>query len=801
MVDSVTTILRTIFFFFDSVVYGLIDQAYWLFSMLSEATIFTADQIADFSNRMYVLLTIIMLFKLAFSFITYVINPDSITDKQKGGGKLIQNIVICIALLASVPMLFNEAYYLQKALFSNNVIQKVLLGDNTTTADTADSTKMLSVYTFLSFFRPTTKLSECRNYTGLSLTDSCVSALNEDSDGKIAGTSYQKALSEGTLSYIWGGDLKNISTVFAGTSDGTFYQNEEYYLFDYNYLISTVVGIGLVWILIGFCLDLAIRSVKLGFLQMIAPIPIMLSLTPGKKNNTLANWGKECLSTWASLFVRIGVIAFALNLILLINTSGGIFSFVSGTGNTYPMVTVFITFGLLLFAKEVPKLLEDLLGIKNASKLTLNPFKKMAEAPLLGGLATKAGGALAAGGSLAGNFLKNAALLGGGAAVGRGDRALEKFKERNTAMLKEAQGRYDSGGWSADKKYSGDTQRSLMHKSNLETRQASRTAKLEKKQNERDTKEGNEHLAKIDEVKPILDKIAADGKATEEDLARITSAYSKVSSNGDYANKSAMLAATKSGNAYLNTKLTEAQATLQAANTPEERAAAAVMVNKYTKQVKDSTDQIDTLKKQIESLTKADKGVARVEAQIAAAKAAPKIDNVSPKTPTAPRASTETAASEPHPTSFVGNDGNQLYSDGTTRPWPSGQGGFNAASGNRPGSSMNNSGQSSANNGSGQGDFNAASGNRPGSSMNNSGQGSANNGSGQGNFNTASGNRPGSSMNNSGQGSANNGSGQGNFNTASGNRPGSSMNNSGQIGTNNGRPGIILPGQDDNRNT
>ena len=116
---SVTSVFRNLFLLIDTGVYWLVDQAYWLFSMLSEASIFTQTQIESFASRIYVLVSIIMFFKLGFSFINYIINPDSFTDKQKGGAALIKKIVITMALLVSVPTIFNEAYYLQKIIFQN----------------------------------------------------------------------------------------------------------------------------------------------------------------------------------------------------------------------------------------------------------------------------------------------------------------------------------------------------------------------------------------------------------------------------------------------------------------------------------------------------------------------------------------------------------------------------------------------------------------------------------------------------------------------------------------------------------
>ena len=303
---SVTSVFRNLFLLIDTGVYWLVDQAYWLFSMLSEASIFTQTQIESFASRIYVLVSIIMFFKLGFSFINYIINPDSFTDKQKGGAALIKKIVITMALLVSVPTIFNEAYYLQKIIFQNHVIDKVLLGDTSSQTDDANKNNAISTYAFLTFFKPTSYLEECRTYEGVSISAACEAALNkEDTTNHNPGTAYKAALANYDLKTIMQSEIANTTGIFTSNSGGDFYKADAFYLFDYNYPISTVVGGFLAWIMIGFCLDLAVRSVKLSFLQIIAPIPIILSLSPQQKNNTLANWGKECVSTWASLFIRV----------------------------------------------------------------------------------------------------------------------------------------------------------------------------------------------------------------------------------------------------------------------------------------------------------------------------------------------------------------------------------------------------------------------------------------------------------------------------------------------------------------
>lgn len=465
MSGSISNIFRWLFFLLDSVVYWFIDQMYSLFLMLTEASVFSQEQIENFASRIYVLISIIMLFRLGFSFVNYIVNPESFTDKQKGGGALIKSVVIAVVLLVTVPTIFQEANYLQQVVFKSNVIERVLLGDSSIKDGSANNSRLLSTYSFLSFFRPNSRVSGCSSFEGVQISSECINSLNQMADDNSnPGNLYAKALKELNISYVLNSNVINTTGTFVTAGAENFYQTDTTYLFNYHFLISTVFGGVVAYILLGFCIDLAIRTVKLGFLQLIAPVPIILSISPGTKNNTLSNWGKECLSTWVSLFIRVLVIIFAINAILLINSGGGIFSFVTGGGNNSFMVTVFVMLGLLLFAKEFPKLLEDLLGIKGAGNMTFNAWKKLGSTPLVGGAltagATMAGGAaLLAGRALTGGARALASGIGGrrkifdenGNEVGRTTFG-ERFKEnwsRNTSDRVSAR-------WSAMKSSAGE---------------------------------------------------------------------------------------------------------------------------------------------------------------------------------------------------------------------------------------------------------------------------------------------------------------------------------------------------------
>ena len=112
-----TDILNMFFTFLDRIVYGLITVLYELLLYLANLDLFGMSEITNpaatdnviitFGNRVYVLLGIFMLFKVSFSILQYMVNPDAFSDKSKGFGKMITNILISLVLIVVIPYIFH----------------------------------------------------------------------------------------------------------------------------------------------------------------------------------------------------------------------------------------------------------------------------------------------------------------------------------------------------------------------------------------------------------------------------------------------------------------------------------------------------------------------------------------------------------------------------------------------------------------------------------------------------------------------------------------------------------------------
>ena len=357
-------VLRGFLFAIDSIIYEFIIKIYNLFMEIANTTIFSDDIIDIFLGKVYALLGIFMLFKVSFSLLSYIANPDQFVDKNKGLNKIVVTVITSLALIVFTPYIFKQAMDLQRIILKENTIPKLFVTDANITTP-LDGGEDMALTTFQAFFT------------------------NQD-DTRITVDH---------MSEIFEYDVNKKD------SDGN-------YVFRYTFVISTIAGIVELLLLINFCFDIAIRSVKLGFLRMVAPIPIIARIDPKKGTETFNKWTKLCINTYLDLFIRLIAVYFAIFIISQVTNNFSIVDAVTGQETEVSLLAiVFIIMGALLFAKQLPKLLEDLLGVKLSGDFTLNPLKKLASVPVAGNLTSRTLGV--AGALMTHNSVKKGWMNGG----------------------------------------------------------------------------------------------------------------------------------------------------------------------------------------------------------------------------------------------------------------------------------------------------------------------------------------------------------------------------------------------------
>ncbi len=357
----------------DNVIYKINTLLFSIFVELSDLK-FTDSVFSDFAQRIYVIIGVFMMFKVAFSLLQMLTNPDLLADKEKGAGKLATRIVIALSLIIAVPIIFNIALQLQGAIIRDNLVARLILGDVGTSSDTnsnqgsaiKDQGRVMARTVFAS-------LIETPEDEKLS-----VDANDSSVDEKIRKC-YAKLHDNSS-------DINDLRSVDGIDCFEEKVNNER--IFDYKFLVSTIATGMVAWLVLGFCIDVGVRLVKLVFLQIIAPIPITAYVSGGK-DNTFNKWTKMCISTYVSVFVKLIIVYFVIYVFSILNVSN-LEHISSGQGGVSGLAMVAIILGLLVFAKNAPKLIGDLFGVKMDEE---SGFKGIAKTALLGGATTVAAGA------------------------------------------------------------------------------------------------------------------------------------------------------------------------------------------------------------------------------------------------------------------------------------------------------------------------------------------------------------------------------------------------------------------------
>ena len=378
-------LIRILLAAIDIVVYWLLELVYSLFIAISSAGIFSQATIQSFATRIYVFLGLIMVFKVSISLVTYIMNPDNFSKGDVGAPALLKGFIFALVGIVLVPYAFEIAYSFQRVILKENVIGNLILGmghdENSEFSDSfiESGGKYMADTVYNAFYRPNEELvgDEC-------LADPGDCDMSEYFEADVLDK-YEDAYGEED-----GAPLSVVHRLDWDILNATYEQDgETVFVMDYTYLITTLIGGFITYILLLFCIDIAVRSVKLCFLQLIAPIPLIAKVDPKKGDKVFGNWLKECTSTYLDVFMRLLAIYFALFIISSISlqpinmVEGGTFDGFLGL-----ILAVFLIIGTLNFARELPKLIGGIFGIdfKGMGGFTLNPAKKLGATPILGAM-------------------------------------------------------------------------------------------------------------------------------------------------------------------------------------------------------------------------------------------------------------------------------------------------------------------------------------------------------------------------------------------------------------------------------
>lgn len=374
LITVIEAAIRLILYTINSLLYRGIRSLYNVFIALCNGQILDSDTLNGLFGRIGLLLGVIMMFRVAFSFIQVLINPDSFNDNQKGIPNIIKKVILVIIMFGMSSYVFSFLRTLQSEIIESNVISKFLLPQQVETENFGGA---LEAELFTAFYN----LDPALDY---QTTNECAS------EDYINGLKNSIA-NNNSFSY------KKQCVTELGTikEDGS-----PAYFISFNFIFSTLVAVATLYFLLNYCISVGVRIVQLAALQIMSPMAIVGYLSP-KSDNMFTKWLKVYFSTYIDAFLRMAIINFAVYIIAILiqgfNDKDSIFFTSVGyaAGEHKKLIYVIMIMAIFTFAKKAPDLLKKIFPATSESGIGLGLDKDnlpaLGTAAAVGGLGVAAG--------------------------------------------------------------------------------------------------------------------------------------------------------------------------------------------------------------------------------------------------------------------------------------------------------------------------------------------------------------------------------------------------------------------------
>lgn len=457
---GITNSVLAFFLSIDTVLYPIIGYCYQIFIYLASARIFTNETFETIANNLYIVIGVAALFIISFSLLQIVINPEGGMKGKYSPNKIIKEVLIAIVLLGFTPTIFNFLYEFQYRVLSSHVLENIILGGDAITSQIIDCDATTyegnGNYNFvyyddeiayddsLNSGERITAVSQIGNITAVQLFSSFFYGEGEDGGdyyGKNINSEIAITLANITnLRLIWGNvvnffsDTKSLCSAYEATKiDGNFFRFSKFSdntavsfieeganKIHYTFLLSSLVAGFVIYVLFNYCIDMAVRSIKLGYYQIIAPIPILAKVMP-ETEKIFKNWISGVISTFFEVFLRVIILFFGIlvvNLVFKLDfnfsagniINGGLYnnlglahvnnnllvgnvispttltgdiSLYGATPGVALFAKVLLILGVFIFIKKAPSMITDMFGIKSGS-FKLGIRDKIKEAAFIG---------------------------------------------------------------------------------------------------------------------------------------------------------------------------------------------------------------------------------------------------------------------------------------------------------------------------------------------------------------------------------------------------------------------------------
>ncbi len=413
-------------------IYILISWLYQLYERICSINLFSSEVFEEITGRIYVIMGIAMLFIFAYNLILMVINPD---DKKGTGetGKVVKNTVISLIVVVLLPTIFNYLYIIQSHVLESNIISQIILGTTGSTSGTDDCDandyeckcdysnydnldkynnqirlKLFGIIKIFDFNWGTDKTDNlnkaCKAYKNdltpsqrgaYSVAPTVFAAFyhpNEfdyddcaeyivNNDTSIINDSTKEQI---CVNYYYDVNFSRYSGNVIPMLTDTYLNNQ---VTDndggmtFSWFPAIIAGGLAAWMFWCYAWEVGVRVAKLGFLQMISPITVMLRIVPKQGEKIFDEWFKNVKSAYLDVFIRLFIINFALFGISLIPSVLKTIwsSTINGDGGFVikSLAAAILILGIMKFAQEAPKLLKDIFQL--SGNFPLRSVKKQVQ--------------------------------------------------------------------------------------------------------------------------------------------------------------------------------------------------------------------------------------------------------------------------------------------------------------------------------------------------------------------------------------------------------------------------------------
>lgn len=497
MLDFMNTI-RSISFYIDKMILKLIDKMYYYFTILVNNEFFDETTLEAFAGRIYLFIGIVIFFKLAMTVIKFIGDPDKVSDDKAGMGAILKKSITGIVLIAVMPTIFDVALKLQGAIIKDNVIQYIITGEKITSNKQEKYTVGQNIgFTVFNGFASVNKA--------------------------VASSAQEKQFTRADMFK----DADLIDSELITTKNG------DAYVVDYFPVVSTAVLAFVLFNLLTMTLNVVVRIVELGVLEIISPI-IIIDYMVDTGKDTFGNWMKATVSAYVKIFIDVAMLWFIV-FILNYLTDPTLPSPLIAANKDDKMLIALIVIGLFLFTKKIPGIISKIFGIDLDS--TTSDFLKGIPGKVMGAGRKVLGGAKTLGGMYSGTA-KQAMRFGAGALgakkAGAGMRGMMGAGMRGvTANSKMVQGAMNLKKETAQAKNDAYNRQKALNKFNEDVRKPALEDQIKESTEKIKNLEAQKVTATVSQKIEIDQQISAENKQIEKfqkEIDKIDSEIKRASS-------------------------------------------------------------------------------------------------------------------------------------------------------------------------------------------------------------------------------------------------------------------------------